>query len=244
MQYTETAPHPALAGYIDAYWSASGNAAHTVVEKILPDGCVDIIMNAGADCYTDNGSVLMKHEKAYLVGTMTRSKETAMDKNTRLIGVRFKPGAVTAFFGKMPLQELVNKTVELDAFLAIDTCQLLASPATWLDDWLYKKFKGPDERLLSQVRSIQQSKGQVTIKKLAAQHCTTPRQLERGFRQQLGITPKDFASLVRCQQATAAIEKRKAGETLLSIALEYGYYDHAHLTNAFTWYNGCTPSEF
>jgi hypothetical protein len=48
--------------------------------------------------YTDNGAVLMNNAKAYLVGTMTRFKETEMDSSTRLLGVRFKPGAFLAFF--------------------------------------------------------------------------------------------------------------------------------------------------
>src|ERR1700741_5490201 len=92
MQYVEVTPHPMLSNYVDAYWTASGSSTPHSIEKILPDGCVDIIFNLGNDCYTDNGTFLMKSEKTYLVGTMTKDKETEMDNNTKLLGVRFKPG--------------------------------------------------------------------------------------------------------------------------------------------------------
>ena len=60
MQYLEVTPHPTLSTYVDAYWTASGNSEKQRIEKILPDGCVDIIFNLGNDCYTDNGTILMK----------------------------------------------------------------------------------------------------------------------------------------------------------------------------------------
>ena len=47
MAYTEYHPHPALAPYIDAYWKVTGDNMPLATQTILPDGCVDIIMNLG-----------------------------------------------------------------------------------------------------------------------------------------------------------------------------------------------------
>jgi len=242
MKYSEATPHPALSKYVDAYWTATGNSKTFTVEKILPDGCVDIIFNVGNDCYTDNGTVLMKNDKAYLVGTMTRFKETEMDSSTSLVGIRFKPGTFLAFFNFAPLCEVADRTVELDARFSFNTNKLIKSPFEFLDKLLFKNLKSPNEQLLEQIQTIQKSKGQVKIEELASMLFTTARQLQRNFKHHLGITPKEFVNLVRYQNVKAAIEQRKPGQSLLSIAFDFGYYDHAHLTNHFRQYNGNVPS--
>jgi AraC-like DNA-binding protein len=243
MNYSETAPHPALSKYVDAYWAVTGSSKTLTTEKILPDGCVDIIFNLGNDCCTDNGTVLMKNDRIYLVGTMTRVKETEMDGDTRLVGIRFKPGSFLAFFNYEPLCEIANRTVELDSRFCFNPNEITKAPFEHLDKLLFKNLKRPNQYLLEQVQAIQKSKGQVKIEELASLHCTTVRQLERNFKHYLGITPKEFVNLVRYQNVKAAIEQRKPGESLLSIAFDFGYYDHAHLTNHFRQYNGCAPSE-
>jgi AraC-like DNA-binding protein len=167
-----------------------------------------------------------------------------MDSSTRLFGIRFKPGSFLAFFNCAPLYEVANRTVELDARFCFNTDKLIKFPLEFLDKFLFKNLKSPNQYLLEQVETIQKSKGQVKIEELASIHCTTVRQLERQFKHYLGITPKEFVNLVRYQNVKAAIEQRKPGQSLLSIAFDFGYYDHAHLTNHFRQYNGCVPSVF
>ncbi|HWB28834.1 MAG TPA: helix-turn-helix transcriptional regulator [Chitinophagaceae bacterium] len=242
MLYTEVKPHQALAPYIDAYWTAKGSSKGVVIEKIPPDGCVDIIFNPGDNCYTESGTVLMKHAQAYLVGTMTRFKETVMTGDTSLLGVRFKPGAVSAFFKQTPLQDIVNTTVELGCGGDFSNLLLAKSPVEFLNNYFGKKFTKADPYLLQQIDTVKKRKGQCKVDELASLHCTTVRQLERSFKQYLGITPKQFINLVRCQHVIKAIEQRTPGQSLLSIAFEYGYYDHAHLTNDFKQYMGTIPS--
>lgn len=243
MVYFESAPHPALSGYVDAYWTATGSSKILTKEKILPDGCVDLIFNLGDDCYTENRSFLMKNEKAYLVGTMTRFKETEMDINTRLLGIRFSPGSFLAFFNYTPLYEIANRTVEMDCMLSINA-ELVKSPFEFLNQLLLKNLKNPNRQLLDQIQTIQQSKGNIKIEKLASLHFTTVRKLERNFNHWLGISPKEFVNLVRYQNAKAAIDQRKPDQSLLSIAVDFGYYDHAHLTNQFSRYMGSSPSVY
>jgi len=241
MQYSEIEPHLTLSNYVGAYWTACGSSKKPTVEKILPDGCVDIIFNLGNDCYTENGTFLMKSEGVYLVGTMTRFKETEMDSSTKLLGVRFKPGAISVFFKLPSLYEITNQTVDLE-FYDFDLKKLTQSPFEFLNQELIKNLKRPNHNLLEQIRTINHSKGQVKIEKLAFIHCTTVRQLERSFKQNLGVSPKEFVNLVRYQHTAKAIEQRKSSQSLLSIAYDFGYYDHSHLTNDFKRYIGCAPS--
>src|SRR5262245_34290347 len=114
MKYSQVNPGKSLTSYIDAYWTVNGDSANTVTEKILPDGCIDIIFNLGSDCITDNGASNMQSEKVYLVGTMTRFKETLMHSGTKLVGVRFKPAGFSAFYKFASLHEITDQTIEYD----------------------------------------------------------------------------------------------------------------------------------
>ncbi|WP_409994871.1 DUF6597 domain-containing transcriptional factor [Chitinophaga pinensis] len=49
MSYRQFKPHPDLANYIDAYWVVEGIRAQYIQSNILPDGCVDLILNLQDD---------------------------------------------------------------------------------------------------------------------------------------------------------------------------------------------------
>lgn len=243
MIYHQLPPHPALANYIDAYWTVTGSERAFQIEKILPDGCVDIIFNLGEQCVTDNGLFTMHTDHVYLVGTMTTFKETIMSPDTNLIGIRFKPAAFTAFYKFASLHEIKDVTVEFDRRLAPDLKKIVQSSAAYLDEFFLAKVTKPKHNLLPVVTEIQEYPGQVNLKALADRYCTTPRQLERNFRQHIGAGPKEFLNVARYQSALSKIKNNPTRRSLSDIAFECGYYDHAHLTNEIKRYTGSRPSE-
>jgi AraC-like DNA-binding protein len=242
MSYTQFNPHSALASYIDAYWMVTGHEAELKTEKILPDGCVDIIFNLGDDVETDNGRFLMKSEQAYLIGTMTRSKVTTRRPGTKLLGIRFKPAAFSAFYDFSSLHETTDQTIELEKTLSPDIGKMMRYSTNDFDRFFINKLSAPKHILFPVVADIQNQKGQLTVKTLAQRHFTTTRQLERSFKQHIGISPKEFISLTRYQFALQKIKNNPSGRSLADIAFEYGYYDHAHLTHELKKYTGDVPS--
>jgi AraC-like DNA-binding protein len=241
MKYSQVNPDKSLASYIDAYWTATGDPINTVTEKILPDGCIDIIFNLGSDCITDNGAFNMQSEKVCLVGTMTRFKETIMHSESKLIGIRFKPAGFSAFHKFSSLHEVTDKTIEYEK-ISFDLKKVSSDHVTYFNQFFLDKLKKPNCFLLQVIETIQIHKGQIKVEVLASKHFTTVRQLERSFKQHIGISPKQLINLIRYQNAMTAFQKRKPKESLLSIAFDYGYYDDAHLTNEFKRYNGIIPS--
>lgn len=243
MAYNQFNPHPALANYIDAYWTATGDGNDLKTEKILPDGCVDIIFNLGADCKTDNSSFIMQNEKAYLVGTMTHFKETDFYPETNLLGIRFKPAAFSAFYKFSSLHELTDRTVEFEKALSPNLQKTVQYTASYLNYFFLNRLSKPRHVLLSVVSDIQNNKGQVNVNKLAQRHFTTVRQLERNFKEFIGISPKEFINLARYQFTLPMIKNNTSKRSLSDIAFDCGYYDHAHLTNEVRRYTGSTPSQ-
>jgi AraC-like DNA-binding protein len=242
MKLSQVNPDKSLASYIDAYWVATGDSINTVTEKILPDGCVDVIFNLGSDCITDNGTFSMQSEKVYLVGTMTRFKETIMHSETKLIGVRFKPAGFSAFHTFSSLHQITDKTIEYEKIFLFDLKEISFNHVAYFNQFFFNNLRKPNYFLLQVIETIQMHKGQIKVEVLASKHFTTVRQLERSFKQHIGISPKQLINLIRYQNAMTAFQKRKPKESMLSIAIDFGYYDHAHLTNEFKRYNGVTPT--
>src|SRR5580692_8727404 len=126
--YQEFHPHPMLQPYIDAFWALNSEHGSDTSEVIMPDGCIDIIVNLGNECYTDDGQVKMDHRHAYLVGTMTRYKKLTRPSDTKLFGIRFKPGAFSYFYDYPFLKEVANKTDGFEKRLAPDIDKMTNRP--------------------------------------------------------------------------------------------------------------------
>jgi len=243
MTYNQFLPHPELTNYIDAFWTAKGHGKEVVTEKILPDGCVDLIFNLGHDCKTDNDKFTMQKGRVYLVGTMTNFKETNMNSETNLFGIRFKPAAFTAFYKFSSLHEVADQTIEFEKTLSPDLQKTIEHSTAYLNQFFLNRLTIPKHNLFSIIADIHYHKGQITVQKLIQRHFITARQLERNFKAHLGISPKDFIKLARFQFALPVIQKRASEQSLLDIAFQCGYYDHAHLTNELKRYTGILPSQ-
>jgi AraC-like DNA-binding protein len=63
------------------------------------------------------------------------------------------------------------------------------------------------------------------------------------FRQQVGVTPKQYLKIMRFQRAIRVMETK---ETIhwSQIALECGFYDQAHFIHDFKHFSGFTPNEY
>ena len=233
--YRETAPCETLSLFIDAYWTVEGaNSAHRP-DRILPDGCVDIILNNGPAFITEQGSTWMHSGETYLVGTMTRFKEMVRPPGTRLSGVRFKPGGFTCFYDPVLLKSTSDSTIVFDRAL------FPPETATLLNRFFLDRLKPFSRDLLPVLADVRDHQGRLTVDRLARRHFLTIRTLERLFERHLAVGPGEFLNFTRFQSALDGI-RRRGDKTLLDIALEHGYYDHAHLSNTIRKYTGSPPS--
>ena len=243
MTYNQFTPHSNLTNYIDAYWTVKGDRKGLATEKILPDGCVDLIFNLGDDCKTDNGNFTMQNNKVYLVGTMTTFKMTNINPDTNLLGIRFKPAAFSAFYKFSSLHEITDLTIEFDKALSPDLKKTIENSTTYFNHYFLSKLAIQKHNLLPIIDDIKNHKGQTNVRALAHKHFTTTRQLERNFKVQIGISPKEFIEIVRFQFALEIIQRKIYKQSLLDIAFQCGYYDHAHLTNEIKRFSGVVPSQ-
>jgi AraC-like DNA-binding protein len=229
MKLAEFKPHSHLASFIDAYWDITCKEGETSTNKVLPDGCVDIIINLGEDFHIECENVILKSEKAYLGGAITHFMEAKTSRETHLV------------FSS--LHEVTNNFVELSKDFTPKINSLFNDISFAFDSFFYSKLIQPKCSLLPVIETVKKHHGDISVIELADRHFTTVRQLERNFRYHIGLSPKEFTNIIRCQFAQQLILIRHPKRTLSDIAFECGYYDHAHLSMEIKKYTGVVPTD-
>ncbi len=77
---------------------------------------------------------------------------------------------------------------------------------------------------------------------LAAMAGLSPSQFDRSFRKAFGSSPRQY--LLRIRIETACRRLAETDDTVAAIALECGFYDHAHFTRCFRQIMGVPPSSY
>jgi len=241
MIYKQIKPHPELTEYIDAFWVVEGVTKQVKATSILPDGCVDLIFNLGDDCKTDNG--ILENGKTYLVGTMTTSQESFLSTQHKLMGVRFKPAAFPYFYKYTSLDQVVNQIIDFEKELSPHINKLQQYSFSYLNSYFLNRFNNQKNYLFPVINDIRMSMGQISIDELAKRNFVTVRQLERNFKKFIGISPKEFANILRFEFTLEKIKNNPQRKNLQEIAFECGYYDHSHLSNEIKRYTKLSPSQ-
>ncbi|MBO9701956.1 MAG: helix-turn-helix transcriptional regulator [Sporocytophaga sp.] len=243
MKYQDIKPSKELEPYIHSFWELKGEGNDNQWERTFPDGCSGLIINLGDTCRTDNGLVSMAHGKTYAVGTMTSFKDSFIDANTHLLGVCLKPAAFSVFYNFAPQNELINSTIEFEPRHSFNLEKINKHSLKYLNRFFIDRTMTKHRPLKSVIEDIHKSNGQLSIYEISRRNNTTVRQLERNFKIQIGITPKEFSNIVRFQNAMSVIKNSAQERSLLDIAFECGYYDHSHLTNEIKRNTGLAPSQ-
>lgn len=242
MEYKIAKPYKELEPFIHFYWELKGNESGKQRERVFPDGCAGIILNLGNKCLTDNGRNALEFGKTYVVGAMNAFKESIIDADTHLVGVCLKPGTFVNFYSYAPQCELVNDTIELEKSNSFSAGKALDHSFRYFDVFYSERIKSKTNQLQSVIDDVHSANGVISIRELAKRNFTTVRQLERNFSKLIGLSPKEYANIIRFQHALGLIRCSKQERSLSDIAFECGYYDHSHLSLEIKRKTGFSPS--
>jgi AraC-like DNA-binding protein len=255
VRYVEHDPGPALRGRA-RFWRLTGasSAGEAAFEPVLPDGCVELIVHLGDPFAIEHEGHRELQPRALLAGPGTAPVRLAPTGRVDVIGVRLEAG-VAAKFIAAPMRELVDRLPELEAVageFARGLGEELFAPGRserW-SDVLERRLLRALERsrasradaLAHAVARARASGGRASVAELADAVGLSTRQLERAFRERVGLGPKTFARLVRFQRALALLRRPRL--TLAAIAARCGYFDQAHLVRDFRQFAHSSPSRF
>ena len=250
MRYREIIPRAPLNTYVECFWTLESSAPSTHPERILPDGCIELILNFGERFSQHCDETRKLQPKNFLVGQMTGPIMISPSGPVQLIGIRFHPGGTLPFLC-MPLHELTNQVVELgslssglerDLLLATSESQSLPEKIRAVEKFLTRRLTNGehDPRLMKIAARIVDSRGLIAVDELAADAGMSSRQLERRFSREVGVGPKLLGRIIRFQQVFRAVEQ--SNSAWAEIAIECGYYDQAHLIRDFNQFAQQTPA--
>ncbi len=242
LRYREAPMPPRLADYAVCCWAIEGCVgASAVRHRVLPDGCADLLVDLGA------GSPLVQ-----LVGTMTQPILVVFAGRVDLFGIRFRPGGARPLW-KLGMEQLTDRLLAADGLDTLDHAALVErlAAASGFDarvrtarDWLSRQLCGaaaPDARLRQALRLFV-DRPATPLAQAAAALGTSPRQLERRFRDGIGTSPRTWRRYLRFRRAVSLAGAATGTVDWADVAAASGFCDQAHLSREFRRFSGLSPT--
>jgi len=241
-----------LAGSVEVIWYFKGPTS-SVRKRILPNGTVELLVNFGEPYRTIEGAGPELLVTAWLAGLQSGPIVGEQPLRQDVMGVRLLPAGAYALLAR-PMREISELVVDLEDLVGraaselVERCYDAASIEERLRraaDWVAErvtKARGIDPAIAWAARRIELTGGSVSIAELREQMGLSKTRLAKAFREQIGLTPKLYARVVRFRRATAMLQK--GTEPLIEVALAAGYYDQPHMNAEFRELSGLAPREF
>jgi len=243
--YNVIQPSSSLAPYIEKYYIIQpDNISHLITEQAFPDGGIYLTFSLDGEIYDHSRGEVINPKTFYLVGTMTHSHDELVSADAKLFGIHFKPACFSLFFD-YPLHEATDEMVKFQQIMLPETKLSGSNLVGIVEKFLASRLSVSTSYFNFKpiLRDIYRTHGNIEIGQLTSNYFLTERKLERLFKQYTGIAPQAFSKIVRFDYALNKIIHRDSQTSLLSIAYDCGYYDHAHLTREVKKYTGLTPSQ-
>ena len=249
--------HPRLAGYVRNYTGYIETSAAPLCRLEVPSPDVTLILSPSSELRLPNTGSASRPPARVVSFVAALHDSYALvehDGSQEGVEVRLTPLGAHAVFG-VPMHELTNRVVALDALLGKQADELIAR--MWEQrDW-ERRFALLDRAIAARVARAREhspgvawawgrlhaTHGRVRVRALADELGWSHRRLIARFREQVGMPPKTVARVLRFDRVARLLLDAEA-PGLAEVAYECGYYDQAHLNRDFRDFAGTTPSDY
>jgi AraC-like DNA-binding protein len=256
MIYLERKPRAPLDRCIRMLWYARVPEVEQRRERVLPSGCVQIILNLARDFLLDcseNGPD--RHVAPSLIAG-ARVEYELIDRSdlADLIGIIFRPGGFACFCDD-PVDAFSHRNTSLEdiwnrqARALRDRLGELASPEArleCLEHFLTSSYAdrvGTNPVIDFALRRFAQARNVTRVEQVARETGWSTRHFSQIFREHVGVSPKAWCRIQRFQSALRQLHSGSEVEWA-DLALDCGYYDQAHFSNEFRAFSGVNPSTY
>ncbi|HWV87984.1 MAG TPA: helix-turn-helix domain-containing protein [Capillimicrobium sp.] len=190
---------------------------------------------------------------SFVAAPHSHATVTEHDGRQHGLELRLTPLGARMLLG-VPMGELADQVVELDALLGRDAGELIErvhDARTWaarfalLDALLARRLaeaRQPPPEVEGAWWRLTRTRGATPVADLVRESGWSRRHFTARFRGEVGLGPKVFARVLRFDAAARELQ-RPGGRSLAEIALDCGYYDQAHLNRDFRAFAGVTPTQ-
>ncbi|MEU6916185.1 helix-turn-helix domain-containing protein [Streptomyces olindensis] len=217
--------------------------------QVLPQPAVIVVLGFGEEPLSVEGTTGPRPLRSLVAG-LSPGAARIRGEGVECVELRLSPRAAYALLGVGP-RELDGSVTDLEELWGRDERRLrerLAGTPAWqerltlVDRFLAERAaRAPvmAPEVAAAWNTIVARRGRVRVADLAASCGWSRKRLWARFGDQIGLTPKRAAMLVRFDHAARALS---AGAHPADVALACGYVDQPHLHRDVLAFAGCTPA--
>lgn len=256
MDYREYKPPADLSHLIECFWTNTlyDHDFNHRFDLIIPDGSAEIIFMLKGSYRRQNQwkSTANIVDDCSLVTPFQRAVKVYQKPYTSCLAIRLKSGALQQL-SAISLEDLQREVYPLETImpeLADFTMDLVLKKLA--PKQLIEKITGFLRRVVSNrkrpflvdryIAATIKTKGSITIQQFCTSIRTHKSTLEKNFKIETGMTPKQYARLIRFNYLLHRLLFSNSNLAEISCAL--GYYDQSHMTREFSKIVGMPPSLF
>ena len=257
MNYQTFQPHSDLESLVSCYWSLEvPSETDAQKQRIIPDGTIEMAFILGDDIkrYTSENNFIIQ-PRAMVLGQTIEPFYIEPTGYVNTFAIRFYPYGF-ANFVSIPIKNLANKETPLEMLFGEKTANELEQKiidATnnferikIIEKFLLDKLNDKttiDNIVKTTIDALFATNGNASIGSILKEDLSKRRQLERNFKKQIGVSPKQLGKVIRLQTALKMLLNKKT-ENLTDIAYESEYFDQAHFIKDFKEFTGINPKQF
>ena len=252
--FSEFSPSKILLPYVQSYWQGTFNLRReeNFQQSVLPNGCIELIIHTDSE-----HCALSKDQKAWssspefiLLGLYEQPYEVRFSEKVNVFGIRFYPDGIRNIFGIPPVTFMATYENGLDVLgkelagfcsrvrEAANVQQMIMLADEFIRRQLALHAKAYDYTHQA-MQLIRQGNGTKQYKALTDEVPVSPRQLQREFRSQYGLTVRDYMRLIRLNAINRYMQA-PAG-SLTGFSHELNFTDQAHFNREFKHYAKVAP---
>ncbi len=258
MRYAEYPPHPRLASHIRCYWVFEHQFGkdESNDDRIVPDGSPELIFHFG-DPYAEIGEdgTAAKQPRSLFAGQITGPLLLRSSGHAGVIGIRFQPWGARRFID-LPMHQAVDRRIDLSELwgpvldplhVQLDQADNDQTRIAAIEQVLLEisdhGMPLDDADVALCVYELQAAQGAHTMDRLLAKTHLGERQLERRFKDIVGLSSRTLGAILRFRSLFDAFE-HSSDAPWLRAAIETGYFDQAHMIRDFKRFAGRPPQAF
>jgi AraC-like DNA-binding protein len=253
MNFTTLQPDQSISLFVKNIWTFDEQRQdQKTVLPFFADGYPGLMFQE-----TENGLFVSPHNKKmpvlFLYGQTIKPIELIIDGTYKLIVFQLYPFVLKSFFnvnaqeindGCYDLQQVPN---DGETIHKLQTNDQWDSRIDTITTFLFEKFQSKKDILDLQVREaiqlILDNRGQLPVSQLCEKINLTKRTFERRFLSEVGISPKQFSTVIQFSQSLEQINV-KDYTRLTDVVYSNGFADQSHFIRVFKAFTGKTPKEF
>jgi AraC-like DNA-binding protein len=254
MRYALRQPQGSLANFVQVLWFYEGYSTTHAKERLLPDGAMELVINLKEDEVRiwdrRDFTRYARLEGAALVGPQSEFFVIDTAQQRSVLGAHFRAGGAFPFL-KLPTDELHGLHVSLSDLwggFARELRERLLGI-----ECIQARFDLMEAALLRQVQRPMEYHPAVGFAIRAFHQRPRPvgevceatglsaRRFIEVFRQQIGMTPKQYSRVRRFQGIIQGLPEGGAVDWC-DVALGAGYCDQSHLIHDFREFSGISPA--